>query len=88
MNFREAREKTSIDFATILVGLPEVERKRERKRRGRRKAVDAFSISRSANWNDGDGGPSGSGDRSWLVISRFSFIWDYFSGRIGAWVTR
>lgn len=32
MNFREAREKTSIDFATILVGLPEVERKKERER--------------------------------------------------------
>lgn len=32
MNFREAREKTSIDFATILVGLPEVERKNERER--------------------------------------------------------
>lgn len=33
MNFREARGKTSIDFATILVGLPEVERKREREKR-------------------------------------------------------
>lgn len=33
MNFREAREKTSIDFATILVGLPEVERKKEREKR-------------------------------------------------------
>lgn len=33
MNFREEREKTSIDFATILVGLPEVERKREREKR-------------------------------------------------------
>lgn len=32
MNFREEREKTSIDFATILVGLPEVERKKERER--------------------------------------------------------
>lgn len=33
MNFREEREKTSIDFATILVGLPEVERKKEREKR-------------------------------------------------------
>lgn len=32
MNFREEREKTSIDFATILVGLPEVERKKEREK--------------------------------------------------------
>lgn len=33
MNFRKEREKTSIDFATILVGLPEVERKKEREKR-------------------------------------------------------
>lgn len=32
MNFRKEREKTSIDFATILVGLPEVERKKEREK--------------------------------------------------------